>query len=419
MHRPEALGRYPRAAHAVKVALRLSALVFCILAASANASFAGDYSLAPLTKLRIKAFQLNPAKGEFVQWDAISGEYVVSAEGTLSIPLAGTIDAANLDVVKLPAVLASALQKKVNLVSAPDISIEVVEYPPIYVSGQVTNPGEYRYRPAITVLQAVALSGGRYRPIVAAGSLDQFSLVSDLKNVKTSILRSKARIARLQAEIADAPSIVFPDELKNTQDNAVVAEIIEQENLLFTTRRSGLERQMKTLSELQKLYGAEIDNLKEKGMALDSSIAAAEEELGRITQLVEKGIVTTPQKIVLERDLTNMRSGRLDIATTLMRAQQSLAESTRSAEALRDQEATRAATELQDAKVGLDQLKTRQSVSENLLGGGSSDQSGADQQQFTYAIIRHNGDKTEELPAKEDTPLLPGDVLKVSSGSAE
>lgn len=373
-----------------------------------------DMLLVPFTKLRIKAYQLNPTRGEYIVWDTISGDFTVAPDGTISIPLVGTIDAADYDAKRLPSVLSKALQKKVSLVSPPDISVEVVEYPPIYVTGQVTTPGEYRFRPGMTVLRALALSGGRYRAVAAAGSLDEFSLVAELKNVKTNIVRAKARIARLEAEVAGASSITLPEELATMRSDPLITGIIDQETLLFTTRKNALERQLKTLDELRTLYNSEIANLRKKGDALDASIKDSEDELGRVSQLVEKGIVTQPQKLALERDLMVARANRLDIDTTLMRAQQNLADSTRNSESLRDDDATRAATELQVAKTSLDELKVRESVSENLLGGGVSDQPDGGQSAMSYVIVRESAGNANEITADENTVLLPGDVLKVA-----
>ena len=92
------------------------------------------------------------------------------------------------------------------------MTVEVIEYPPIYVVGDVTKPGEYPFRSQMTVLQALALSGGEKKPD-SLESEKQTLLAGDLQIMDRSLLSAAAKIARLQAEASgakDAKDIVFP-----------------------------------------------------------------------------------------------------------------------------------------------------------------------------------------------------------------
>lgn len=42
----------------------------------------------------------------------------------------------------------------------PDVHVSIVEYRPFYIHGQVKKPGEFPYRPNITVSMGIALAGG-------------------------------------------------------------------------------------------------------------------------------------------------------------------------------------------------------------------------------------------------------------------
>ena len=143
--------------------VKLGSAAILTLALSGPA-FSDAPPLAPQTKLRLSVVQWAPAKGTFEQWPALGGEYVVSQTGTISLPVIGTLPVGSLDNAGLAAEVAKLLQVKIGLVNKPDVTVEVVEYPPIYVVGDVTKPGEYPFRSQMTVLQALALSGGEKKP---------------------------------------------------------------------------------------------------------------------------------------------------------------------------------------------------------------------------------------------------------------
>ena len=51
------------------------------------------------------------------------------------------------------------LQDKKILLN-PSVSVEIIEYRPIFILGEVAKPGQYPYEPGMTVLTAVAIAGG-------------------------------------------------------------------------------------------------------------------------------------------------------------------------------------------------------------------------------------------------------------------
>jgi polysaccharide export outer membrane protein len=49
--------------------------------------------------------------------------------------------------------------------------VEIAQYRPISVLGEVTHPGQYPYQPGLTMLGAVALAGGfTYRAVTSYGT---------------------------------------------------------------------------------------------------------------------------------------------------------------------------------------------------------------------------------------------------------
>ena len=113
-----------------------------------SASSAESYVLGPNDRIRLKVY------GE----PDITGEYEISNSGQVSIPLAGHIRAAGTTTRQLEKSIASALAK--GIVRDPRVNVEIAQYRPYYILGEVKKSGEYPYRHGLTVLDAVASAGG-------------------------------------------------------------------------------------------------------------------------------------------------------------------------------------------------------------------------------------------------------------------
>lgn len=99
----------------------------------------------------------------------LTNTFIVGDDGTIAFPLVGTVKAAGLTSRGLASALSSELVAK-QLMQNPSVSVQVAEYRPISVLGEVNHPGQYPYAPGMTMLDAVALAGGfTYRAVTAYG----------------------------------------------------------------------------------------------------------------------------------------------------------------------------------------------------------------------------------------------------------
>jgi polysaccharide export outer membrane protein len=96
--------------------------------------------------------------------DTLNRQVLVLPDGRISVPLAGTIQAAGQSVDSVEKVIADRLAS--NFAVRPSVFVSVVAVDenagdfPVYVLGQVANPGQVEVKPGTTLLQAIALSGG-------------------------------------------------------------------------------------------------------------------------------------------------------------------------------------------------------------------------------------------------------------------
>jgi polysaccharide export outer membrane protein len=87
----------------------------------------------------------------------LTGLWVIGSQGTVAYPLAGEVRAAGLTVPEFAAALQTALSQYIR---QPNVSVEVANYRPFFILGEVQRPGTYPYSLSLTVLNAVATAGG-------------------------------------------------------------------------------------------------------------------------------------------------------------------------------------------------------------------------------------------------------------------
>jgi len=107
-----------------------------------------DYRLGAADKVRVIVF------GE----PDLSGEFAVSGDGKVAMPLIGNIEAGGASASELQARIAAALSD--GYLKNPRVSVEVLTFRPFYIMGEVQKPGEYPYSNGMTIERAVATASG-------------------------------------------------------------------------------------------------------------------------------------------------------------------------------------------------------------------------------------------------------------------
>ena len=106
------------------------------------------YTLGSGDRVRVTVF------GE----EELSGEFEVDGLGAISLPLIREVQAGGLRLRQLEQAITEKLLD--GYLKNPRVSLEVLNYRPFYILGEVKQPGSYPYVSGMTVLNAVALAGG-------------------------------------------------------------------------------------------------------------------------------------------------------------------------------------------------------------------------------------------------------------------
>lgn len=88
----------------------------------------------------------------------LTGEYNITPGGALAFPLIGVVAAGGRTIDAVQQELTTKLAE--GYVNDPRVSVEVLNYRPFYILGEVNRPGEYSYASGMTVEQAIARAGG-------------------------------------------------------------------------------------------------------------------------------------------------------------------------------------------------------------------------------------------------------------------
>lgn len=155
-------------------ALPAGALALTVLLGGCTASPQAVYSLAAandqqLTKLdRIYRLGVgDKLKVEVFGEQELTGESEVNASGNASLPLLGAVPAKGKTMDEFAALFRQRLSQ--GYLKNPQVSVQVLNYRPLYVQGEVRHGGEFAYKPGLSIADAVALAGGyTYRSVTTS-----------------------------------------------------------------------------------------------------------------------------------------------------------------------------------------------------------------------------------------------------------
>ena len=395
--------------------LALLALPLSLSAAAEDA----QYRLGPQDKLNIRVGEWRASRADVYEWKLLNGEYVIDASGNLSLPLLGSVKAQGLTPAELSSRISDRLQERVGLADRPEAAVEVSEYRPFYIVGNVEKPGKYPYRPGMTVLQAVSVAGGWQRDANML-RLEREAIVSrgDLRVVGAERDALAARRARLQAELEDKATIEFPAEVTKAKDGD---QITREEQLIFQARKQRLEAKIDSLTRLRALLENEVTALQSKGAALDQQIALVRKELDNISSLVSRGLSYTARQLQLEQNVAQLVSTRVDVDLSAVRTRQDISKAERDIVDLGHERRDDILTDLRKTEARLAELTQKAATAESLIRDSEvtaplavDQRIDAETQPPILTILRRGDDgAVRETTVQEGDPIEPDDTIKV------
>lgn len=351
---------------------------------------------------------------------ALSGEFRIRDDGTISIPFVGGVPVEGRSL--------SAVENELReRMSARDVvqhvAVEVVEYRPFFVLGDVRSAGSFPYVIGMTVLHAVALAGG-----FRSSDLDDAALMIEVVRARETLhvqqwayWGEKAREARLLAEAARASAIEFPPELLQRQADPQIASKIEGERRIFEGKRSALENKIEILTKQIAQIQAERVALEAQAEAKEKQARLLDIEIKDTQTLFSQGLSRKAALSTLQRLAAELDGDRRQIAAMIAKSEQGISSVELEITGERDKYIKDAVRELQESRSRLTELgvrvaAAREVVRQSELRLGRARATISSSTVKSYAITRRGPEgQPTTLAAEETTSVQPGDIIRVYS----
>lgn len=225
--------------------------------------------------------------------------------------------------------------------------------------------------------------------VQARASVDVFQNQSDALT---------AQSARFQAEASGRRAITFPPALTGRMADPRVAGLIQDQQLLFSTRLQFFDSQADVLNQRQSQIESQISGVQAQLDALEESVRLTKEELAGYQTLYEKGYA--PKTLILryDRTLADLAGRRGALNAEITRLRQQKGETRLQLNSLRDQRVSQAAEGLRQMQSSLSDVSPRLTAASQVL---------------THSVMRSpvDGYVLDLSPSTVGGVITPGQVL--------
>ena len=388
-------------------------------ARAAAADTGSAYTLGPLDKLKIRIAEWQTAEATFRDWSSISGDYSVGPDGKISMPFIGSVPAAGRTTSELATAIGRELQQNLGLIDRPSASVEIEEFRPVFLSGDVQTPGKYPFQPGLTVLKAVSLAGGlRHEMKSGTPERDFISARGDYDVLVANRNQLLAERARLTAAADGKSKVEPPAALKSAPD---ADQLMANENAILSVDNRSKTLKLQALKDLKQLLHSEIQTLDKKGATQEKQLALMQKQLSGLGNLANKGLIVNSRLLNLESQIADLQSRLLDFDTRTLQAKQDINRADQDQIKFENDRDSQTAQQLQDVDSQLRQVDQKMAMNRDLMlqavmqtaaVGSSSD---AVRPVADYTVVRTLKDGSlKTIKADENTPVLPGDVIKTT-----
>ena len=354
----------------------------------------------------------------------------VQLDGSVSFPLAGTLEVEGATLAELRVKFQAAVSRRVmrirlsdgreisRTVEPDDVALSVVEYKPIFVTGEVARAGEQSFRPRMTARQAIVAAGG------ATENSRSGSIVPDLPNLRSNYVTAwigtateEARLLRIRTELGE--SVTFKVSLPGSPvPESVVSEILALERDAAAGRNDAQVREKHYYGRAIREADQQIAVLTEQLAAEEQGVAGDTADLKRAMEMYGKGALPSPRVSDYRRAVLMSSTRKLQTTSQLMQVRRTRGEYVRTLDKLDDDRRVHLIGEQRETIVKLAVEKAKlQSAEEKLREAGLPvPRQAGSEGRLTINIIRGRGKVVDRLIAHEDFELMPGDVVEISFG---
>jgi protein involved in polysaccharide export with SLBB domain len=390
----------------------VAALSLAMVVAVAPATvLAGDYKLGISDKVKIKV----------QEWPDLAGEYTVNPDGVVSLPLVGNINVVGVSLNDLAREISDRLQQRSAGAERAWTAVEIAQYRPFAILGDVQKPGQYPYRPGLTVLEAISIAGGYYRPdgLLRLGR-DVALATGDINTQKARLNRLIAHEARLSAALDGREDIPLPPELVKLKDDPAVSAIMKNEQAVLALANEMKRTERVAFETVRALYQNEIGSLRGQVEALSQEKESIGTQLNQLRAMAAKGLALSPTMFALERSFAQVSNEQMSAETAIVKANENIALAEQRMNQLQQERDHINSKDLQQIRDELAEAHAKIGAATLLLDEAQIDAPAEARQRLStdgerphFIILRRDGDAIKQVVADETTFVAPDDVIRI------
>jgi polysaccharide export outer membrane protein len=345
----------------------------------------------------------------------------IGLDGGIGLPLGGQIKLGGLTLSEARERVAKELGNKLyrqyaadgheisHLILGSEVVVEVAEYSPLYVNGDISKPGVYPYRPGMTVRQAVAVAGG-VNPVRLPGT-DPAMQAAQLQAQSDTLLAEysgqQALAWRLKAELGGTESDKPPPVATGVGET-----FLKGEQAQMAARKADRDSRKDLLQGAIKKAALQLSVLAEKKSQDIAGNQADDADFKTVRDLFQKGLAPSTRLSEARRSVLLSSQQLLQTVSETANVERQRDEYARQLEQIDSLGRVDGLLELQKANLRMAEIRaTLKGLGDSLALVGHL-QNPADQR-VTLRVYRKGPSGTQRIAADEDLALVPGDVVEV------
>ncbi|SDL92244.1 polysaccharide biosynthesis/export family protein [Aliiruegeria lutimaris] len=227
--------------------------------------------------------------------DAPPQRFVIGSDGLVQLPFIGGVRVASLPVGEAREMIRRTYVDREIFIS-PGIDLSIASFRPIFVLGDVKQPGNYDYQPFLTAEQAVGLAGG---PAVFANNeeariLEKRNIEGTLDELEYDLALLSAQFARVQAQLVGLDSAQWssvPQEIRSGVNRELFDEHKTREDQIIRLEAADLRTRRELLEDGVAEAERRIGLMDQREVVLEEMAAMTAAESERQLALADKGLV--------------------------------------------------------------------------------------------------------------------------------
>lgn len=198
--------------------------------------------------------------------------------------------------------------------------------------------------------------------------LDDVRARSDFDVFSQQQMVLRATQVRLTGELNRATSLVPPPDVAAQMNDPEMKTVWTAQLQQFQSRRAAIEGQRQVLAERINQFQAQIVGNEQEVASFKQQIESVRKELNDIMPLVEKGLITQPRRLQLERTAFGLEGQIASTTAEIARARQAIAEQRQQIAQLDNDRMEEVTKELRDTQAGLLEVTPRVTNAQSSLG---------------------------------------------------